>query len=259
MGARDPEDEFGPGAARSPESSNRFAPGAWRYGLLALALAIPAALLARSKRWTRRWGLAAPLLSLGALLFHRDPDRTPPESGVLAPADGRVSVIREERHESGESHEPDGENDDSESGSDESGDGSDESGAESDGETRVRVGVFMNVTDVHVNRAPLGGRVEAVEREPGKHRPAFSKESDNNEKVHLRFADHDVTLIAGAFARRIHPYVEPGDELARGERLGHISFGSRADVLLPPEVDLADVAVERGQTVRAGETRLVER
>jgi phosphatidylserine decarboxylase len=180
---------------------------------------------------------------VGALLFHRDPDRSPPESGVLAPADGRVSVIREEECESG-------------GGADESSAGSDESGEETD-ETRVRVGVFMNVTDVHVNRAPLGGRVRAVEHEPGKHRPAFSKESDNNEKVHVRFDDHDVTLIAGAFARRIHPYAEPGDELARGDRLGHISFGSRADVLLPPEVDLDDVAVERGQTVRAGETKLV--
>uniref|UniRef100_UPI001091D2AA phosphatidylserine decarboxylase n=1 Tax=Halorussus salinus TaxID=1364935 RepID=UPI001091D2AA len=218
--------------------------------MLALALAVPAALLARSKRWTRRLGLAGPLLSVGALVFHRDPDRSPPESGPVAPADGRVSVIREEEHESNERR------DESSAGRDESNAGRDES-AEETADTRVRVGVFMNVTDVHVNRAPLGGRVETVEHEPGKHRPAFSKESDNNEKVHVRFADHDVTLIAGAFARRIHPYVEPGDELDRGDRLGHISFGSRADVLLPPEVDLADVAVERGQTVRAGETKLV--
>ncbi len=241
-GGDDTEEAGGSGAARSPDSS-RFAPGAWRYALLALAVAVPAALLARSKRWTRRLGLAGPLLSLGALLFHRDPDRNPPDSGLLAPADGRVSVIREEEHESAE------ERDESNAGSDES--------AEENPDTRVRVGVFMNVTDVHVNRAPLGGRVEAVEHEPGKHRPAFSKESDNNEKLHVRFADHDVTLIAGAFARRIHPYVESGDELDRGDRLGHISFGSRADVLLPPEVDLDDVAVERGQTVRAGETTLV--
>lgn len=193
------------------DGSGWFAPGAWRYALAAFALAIPAAIR------SRRWSLGAVLLGVGALVFHRDPDRTPPDSGVLAPADGRVSVVREE------------------------GD-------------RVRVGVFMNVTDVHVNRAPLGGRVEAVDHEPGKHRPAFSKESDRNEKVHVRFPDHEVTLVAGAFARRIHPYVEPGEDLARGQRLGHVSFGSRADVLLPPSVDLADVSVERGQTVRAGET-----
>ena len=206
--------------------SDGFAPGAWRCALLALALAFPAALLSRSKRWARRWGLAGALLSAGALLFHRDPDRASPESGILAPADGRVSVVREETHSSGD---------------------------------RVRVGVFMNVTDVHVNRAPLGGEVRAVEHEPGKHRPAFSKESDNNEKLRVRFADHEVTLIAGAFARRIHPYVEPGEDLGRGERLGHVSFGSRADVLLPPGVEPSDVAVEHGQKVRAGKTKLAER
>jgi phosphatidylserine decarboxylase len=211
-----------------------FTPGAWRYALLALVLTVPAAVLARSKRWARRWSLAAPLLSAGALLFHRDPERRPPEDGVLAPADGRVSVVREESGPNGET------------------------GPEDESE-RVRIGVFMNVTDVHVNRAPLGGRVEAVEHEPGKHRPAFSKESDKNEKFHVRFSDHEVTLIAGAFARRIHPYVQPGDDLERGDRLGHISFGSRADVLLPASFDLADVAVERGQKVRAGETALAER
>ncbi|WP_135827252.1 phosphatidylserine decarboxylase [Halorussus ruber] len=216
-----------------------FTPGAWRYALLALALAVPAALLARSKKWARRWGLAAPLLSAGALLFHRDPERNSPEEGVLAPADGRVSVVREESVSEAETG-PNGETD-------------------PDGESeRVRIGVFMNVTDVHVNRAPLGGRVEDVEHEPGKHRPAFSKESDKNEKFHVRFPDHEVTLIAGAFARRIHPYVEPGDELDRGQRLGHISFGSRADVLLPASFDPADVAVERGQKVRAGETVLAK-
>ncbi|WP_115863991.1 protein sorting system archaetidylserine decarboxylase [Halorussus litoreus] len=205
----------------------KFTPGAWRYAAPAFALAIPAVVL------TPFASLAAIALGVAVLLFHRDPERSPPAAGALAPADGKVSVVREENV----------------------------SGEEDD---RVRIGVFMNVTDVHVNRAPLGGRVEAVDHEPGKHRPAFSKESDRNEKVHVRFTgtdgidDHEVTLIAGAFARRIHPYVEPGEELVRGERLGHISFGSRADVLLPASVDLADVAVERGQTVRAGETVLVE-
>ncbi|USZ68290.1 protein sorting system archaetidylserine decarboxylase [Halorussus salilacus] len=194
----------------------RFAPGAWRYAAIPLALALPAGVVASPLASAGALALAAAVLA-----FHRDPDRTPPESGIPAPADGKVSVVREE------------------------GD-------------RVRVGVFMNVTDVHVNRAPLGGRVEAVDHEPGRHLPAFSKESDRNEKLHIRFDDHEVTLIAGAFARRIHPYVEPGDELDRGERLGHISFGSRADVVLPASVGLGDVTVERGDRVRAGETVVAE-
>jgi phosphatidylserine decarboxylase len=194
----------------------KVASDAWRYAAPPFLLAGPL-------------GLLSPLATLAALatggailLFFRDPERSPPSAGLLSPADGRVSVIREE------------------------GD-------------RVRVGVFMNVTDVHVNRAPLSGRVESVEHEPGTHRPAFSKESDNNEKVHIGLSTCDLTLIAGAFARRIHPYIEPGDDLARAERLGHIAFGSRADVLLPESFDVTDIEVRKGQRVRAGETALARR
>lgn len=191
----------------------RLALGAWRYALPAFLLAGPVGFLSPVAT------LVALGLGIAILLFFRDPERTPPENGVISPADGRVSVIREEGK-------------------------------------RVRVGVFMNVTDVHVNRAPLAGRVESVEHEPGKHRPAFSKESDNNEKVHVRFPEFDLTLIAGAFARRIHPYVEGGETLERGQRLGHIAFGSRADVLLPESFEVGDVAVVKGERVRAGETVL---
>ena len=187
------------------------APDAWKYAAPPFLLAGPVGFLSPVAT------LFALVLGVAVLLFFRDPDRTPPASGVLAPADGRVSVVREE-------------------------------------DDRVRVGVFMNVTDVHVNRAPLGGEVESVEHEPGAHRPAFTKESDRNEKVHVRFPDHDLTLIAGAFARRIHPYVDAGDRLERGDRLGHIAFGSRADVVLPSSYDRSDVVVETGDRVRAGET-----
>jgi phosphatidylserine decarboxylase len=194
----------------------RFAPGAWRYALPLVALAV---LLRR--RLPRGW-LAVLALAAGALGFHRDPEREPPDKGILAPADGRVSVIR------------------------------------TDGD-RLRVGVFMNLHDVHVNRTPVAGTVREVTHSPGGHWPAFTKASDRNERVVVDVDDYEVTLIAGAVARRIHPYVEAGDELARGERLGHISFGSRVDVLFPPGVDEADLAVDRGQRVRAGETVLARR
>jgi phosphatidylserine decarboxylase len=121
-------------------------------------------------------------------------------------------------------------------------------------EGRIRVGVFMNVTDVHVNRAPMGGTVESVEHRPGANKPAFSKESERNERVDIAFEDHEVSLIAGWFARRIHPYVAVGDGLERGERIGHVSFGSRADILLPEGVRHADMRVKEGESVRAGET-----
>ncbi|SNR49598.1 protein sorting system archaetidylserine decarboxylase [Halorubrum vacuolatum] len=167
-------------------------------------------------------GAALVALTLGILWFHRDPDRVPPDTGVVSPADGTVSVIRRE------------------------------------GE-RLRVGVFMNVTDVHVNRAPLPGTVREVRHRPGANRPAFSKESERNEQVAIDCDEYELLIIAGWFARRIHPAVEAGDVLDRGERVGHVSFGSRADVVLPSDVDRSDLLVEEGDSVRAGETIIAER
>ncbi len=195
----------------------RIVQRAWWYAVPAFVLAAPAVLVG--------WSVSLLLVAagLGVLVFFRDPERVPPGTGLVAPADGRVSVVR----------------------------------IEDDG---IRVGVFMHVTDVHVNRAPVGGTVTAVEHHPGAHRPAFSKDSDRNERVRMRIdGEHpiDVELIAGAFARRITPYVEEGDSVERGDRIGHIAFGSRADVRLPPEVTLEDVTVAKGDRVRAGETRIV--
>lgn len=202
---------------RDPKSSRVFetlpdvAPGAWRYARIPLLLAIPSIFVATPLA-------GACLVAAAAVLwFHRDPTRSPPPTGYVAPADGRVSAIRP-----------------------------------TDG--RIRISVFMNVTDVHVNRAPAPATVESVEHVPGGHLPAFSKDSDRNERVNIACGDYDLTLIAGTVARRIHPYVSPGDELDRGDRIGHISFGSRVDVWLPPAIDRDDVRVSEGQTVRAGET-----
>jgi len=219
---------------RSP-TAGAIAPGAFRLAAVPVVLALPLALVAP---------LAVPavaLLGAGAVvLFHRDPDRDPPTDGVLAPADGRISVVREE----------------------------------ADG--RLRVGTFMSPFDVHVNRAPIAGEIEVVDHRPGAHRPAFSKDSERNERVHVRYAVDsgleaedagmetgdaglEVDLIAGAFARRIHPYVEPDEAVDRGERIGHISFGSRVDVVFPEGIDRSDLLVEMGDAVRAGETVLVDR
>jgi phosphatidylserine decarboxylase len=163
-------------------------------------------------------------LAFGVLWFHRDPDRETPEAEgvVVAPADGTVSVVREEG-------------------------------------SRLRVGVFMNVTDVHVNRAPIAGEVREVRHRPGANRPAFSKESDRNEQVAIDCGEYELLVIAGWFARRIHPAVEAGDAVDRGDRVGHVSFGSRADVVLPADVDEGDLLVREGDDVRAGETIIAER
>ncbi|MFC6992443.1 protein sorting system archaetidylserine decarboxylase [Haladaptatus sp. GCM10025707] len=159
------------------------------------------------------------LLSGSVLLFYRDPERDIVETGVAAPADGKVSVIRREGDQ-------------------------------------VRVGTYMSARDVHVNRAPLAGTVQSVTHKPGGYKLAFSKESDNNEQLHIEFEDYTVVLIAGWFARRIHPYVEVGDTVEKGDRIGHISFGSRADVLLPPDVIEEMLTVEQGDRVRAGSSML---
>jgi phosphatidylserine decarboxylase len=191
------------------------APGCWRYAAACFAVAVVAAVLAPPL------AVIALALGVGVLWFHRDPERTPPKSGILAPADGHISVIRQE------------------------GD-------------RLRVGTFMNVTDVHVNRAPMAGTVQRVDHRPGANKPAFSKDSDRNERVVVDCGEYEIALIAGWFARRIHPYVEPGDELVGGQRIGHVSFGSRADVLLPTAYSREDLLVADGQAVTAGETRLVD-
>ena len=168
-------------------------------------------------------GIGFAALTAGILWFHRDPTRTPPgpDRAVVSPADGTVQVVSEEG-------------------------------------TRLRVGVFMNVTDVHVNRAPIAGTVREVRHRPGANRPAFTKESDRNEQVVIDLGAYEVIVIAGWFARRIHPHVEAGDELERGDRVGHVSFGSRADVVLPAAVDREDLLVAPGDDVRAGETIVAE-
>jgi phosphatidylserine decarboxylase len=169
---------------------------------------------------------AAPVLLAVAgfvVWFFRDPTRSPPADGVLAPADGHVSVVRTD-----------------------------------DG--RVRVGIFMSPFDVHVTRAPTDGAVERVDHRDGGHWPAFTKESERNERLEYRVGGVDGALIAGWFARRITPYLSlsSDDRLARGQRIGHIAFGSRADLVLPPAYDRDDVAVSVGDPVRAGETVVAE-
>ncbi|WP_323677147.1 protein sorting system archaetidylserine decarboxylase [Halorubellus sp. PRR65] len=206
----------------------RLAPGAYDYAavpaVLALVLLVafpPASVVALA-------------LAFAVLAFFRDPERTPAEGvardAAVAAADGTVSVVRTETDE--------------------------------DGRERVRVGVFMNVTDVHVNRAPLPGTVEAVEHVPGGHMPAFTKTAERNERLHVDVGglnsenEYRLTQIAGTVARRCHSHVDAGDELAAGERFGHIAFSSRVDVLLPPRFDETDVLVDEGDRSVAGRTLL---
>lgn len=193
--------------------------GAFKLAAVPVVLSLPAAWLSPVA------GIGLVILAAFVLVFHRDPARTPPEDGIVAPADGTVSVLRSE------------------------GD-------------RIRVGTFMNVYHVHVNRSPISGTVTDLTHVDGGHWPAFMKDSDENERVHIDLetpiGDVRVTQIAGTVARRIHPGVTPEQQLEAGDRIGHISFGSRVDVLLPPTVDKSDLCVATGDRVRAGESHLVD-
>jgi len=125
----------------------------------------------------------------------------------------------------------------------------------------TRISIFMSVFDVHINRTPVGGTVRRVVYIPGKFMNAdLDKASDENERQHIMIERGDglklgFTQIAGLVARRIVPFVKPGDMVAKGQRVGLIRFGSRVDVYLPAGTD---PKVMIGQTTIAGETVLAE-
>ncbi|NVD44313.1 phosphatidylserine decarboxylase [Qipengyuania atrilutea] len=212
-----------------------------KYGLIALGVAL---LVLWGFGWTFI-GTALLFLAVGVFAFFRDPERSVPqdERMIVSPADGLVSLITEV--------EPPREL--------QIDDGSGTAGLPSGPVTRVSI--FMSVFDVHVNRAPIGGSVRRLVYIPGKFVNAdLDKASEENERQHILIERSDgqkigFTQIAGLVARRIVPFVKPGDMLGVGQRVGLIRFGSRVDVYLPagtsPKVLL-------GQTVVAGETVLAE-
>lgn len=181
-------------------------------------------------------GWISALLTAWCAYFFRDPDRvTPVREGLLvSPADGVVQEIR--------AMPPPPELD--------MGDA-----------PLTRVAIFMNVFDVHVNRAPIGGTVRKVSYRPGKFLNAdMDKASVDNERLSLVIALPDgrglpVVQIAGLVARRILCDVSEGDALRTGERFGMIRFGSRVDVYLPEGVS---PLVSAGQRAIAGETVIAD-
>lgn len=211
-----------------------------KFGLITAALSLLTAFFA----WeTIAWPLA--FLTLGVLAFFRDPERVVPQSDdlIVSPADGLVSLIQEVDPPA-ELTIDDG------------------SGTRGLPEGKVtRISIFMSVFDVHINRAPIGGTVQRVVYMPGKFMNAdLDKASEENERQHILIERPDgmligFTQIAGLVARRIVPFVKPGDLLAVGQRVGLIRFGSRVDVYLPAGTD---PKVLLGQKVIAGETILAE-
>jgi phosphatidylserine decarboxylase len=189
----------------------RFAPEGWIFIIPVIILAAVALLV--------QWSVAAIVLGLVAAFlinFFRDPHRAGSERhvDVLSPADGTVVLIKDI----------------------------------ADGEIwpglTKQVSIFMSVFDVHVNRAPMAGKIVHYRYNPGKKIPAMSHKSstDNEQNLIVMTDGRGATLafkqIAGLLARRIVFDKKEGDELARGERVGMIKFGSRVDVFLPPNAQL---------------------
>jgi phosphatidylserine decarboxylase len=174
--------------------------------------------------------LALPIvLAAFFLWFFRDPERVIPAGAgqIVSPGDGLVT---------------------------------DAEWIETTSGSRLRLSIFLNVFDVHVNRSPVAGTVKLVEFRKGQFLNAMKAESVLNNEQTMIVVDtgsYEVSFkqIAGLLARRIVCNVKAGDHLERGQRVGLIKFGSRVDVLLPAE---ATLKVKTGMRVRGGSTVLAE-
>ncbi len=177
--------------------------------------------------WLLGWIWAAPLYILAAfcLYFFRDPERAIPDGPVaVSPADGKVVVVKPE------------------------------SGGN-------RISIFLNVFDVHVNRAPIAGKIACVKYQKGQFLVASKESASHSNEQNILTVEGGGSRvvfkqIAGLIARRIVCYKKPGDIVEKGERIGLIKFGSRVDILLGPEWT---VAVREGERVSAGSSIIARR
>jgi len=174
------------------------------------------------------------LLALVVWFFRDPPRRIPQEPGLaVSPADGKISEITRLAHD------------------------------EFIGGPAVRIGIFLSIFNVHLNRAPMAARVVALRYSPGKFLNATKPESAlENESMWIGLEDESpphrrivVRQIAGAYARRIVCALRPGEVVRRGAKIGMIKLGSRTELILPDEPGLR-VEVKPGDRVKAGSSVL---
>lgn len=184
--------------------------------------------------------LAAAIVTGLIVYFFRDPHREVPTrpGQIVSPADGTVAAVTEyELHPF-------------------------------IGGPAVKVGIFLSIFNVHVNRFPMTGRVVGLAYKRGKYLNALKPESAlENEQLHVKLVTTDpadgpprrmvIHLIAGLIARRIVCVLKPGDELTRGDRIGMIKLGSRTELVMPKEPGLR-VLAKVGETVHGGQTVIAE-
>ncbi len=194
----------------------------YKFAVAPLGLGV----LALALRWNWTGGILV-FLAAFILYFFRDPERIVPADPavVVSPADGRVMEIVDQAMGS---------------------------------QPGRRVSIFLAIWDVHVNRAPLAGRILKLEYRPGRFLAAMrSRASAENEQnvIHLSTERGEIVLkqIAGWIARRVLCWKAEGDTVALGERVGMIRFGSRVDIWLPLE---AEIVVRPGQHVAGGSSIL---
>jgi len=181
---------------------------------------IVATIVAFLLHWTAAGVFLLVLVAFVAFFF-RNPDRAIPTDpkAIVSPADGRV--VRIERIGNA-----------------------------------TKMSIFLSIFNVHVNRSPIAGRIDAVEYTRGKFKAAFDHSaSTENERNVIMVSQGDLrivfTQIAGLVARRIVCWKKAGDSVEKGELIGLIRFGSRVDILFPSSTE---VTVEKGNRVRGGST-----
>lgn len=167
--------------------------------------------------------------SLFCALFYRDPDREVPldPTKIVSPADGRIVGI----HPVSDDYV---------------------------GKDALRISIFLNLLNVHVNRVPCSGSVVNSRYKPGRFLPAFDPRTpEDNEQTIIDIQNNRFKLrliqIAGVISRRIVNNLRPGDSAVIGSRFGLIKFGSRVDVIVPAEMELR---IRLKQKVKAGKTIL---
>jgi phosphatidylserine decarboxylase len=181
--------------------------------------------------WATRTGVIAGsvlvFLALFVFYFFRDPERViPSEAGaVVSPGDGRVVVVKNEAYA---------------------------------GRAGKRISIFLAVWNVHVNRSPAGGTITRLEYKPGKFLAAWAETAsfENEQNVFTLNSEHGELVfkqIAGWVARRVVSWKKQGDVVKRGERVGLVRFGSRVDIWMPED---AEVAVKVGENVKGGSSIL---
>jgi len=194
--------------------------GYW-FGAPPLILGI--LLLALCRGWFLGAGVVLVLLGLFSFSFFRNPDRVIPNGSglVVAPADGRVVVVKDEAH---------------------------------GGRAGKRISIFLAIWNVHVNRAPSAGKITRLDYKPGKFLAAWDENASlqNEQNVFTQTTEYGEIVykqIAGWVARRVVAWKKAGDEVAQGERIGLVRFGSRVDLWLPAE---AEILVKVGENVKGG-------